>query len=157
MISDDWTAVQRDVNIPLDLETTPLEIRTNSEIRSNEKMFVWFRTADGEEAVGGFQIFFYYTGPKYYILYCSSSRTNFPRNLPTEVDKIWRITLDKTAGIRLQIHCNGVEVLNVLLSDDTCGVSYWRELWSKDVENIYFRPRFDTVSLDYRAGQTGIR
>ena len=157
MISDDWTAVQRDVNVPLDLETTPLEIRTNTELRSNEEMFVWFLTADGEGAVGGLQIFLSYTGPMYYIFYCSSSRTNFPSNLPTEVDKIWRITLDKTAGIRLQIHCNGVEVLNVLLSDNTCGESYWGKFWSKDVDNIYFRPSFDTVSLDYRAGQTGTR
>ena len=139
-------------HIPLDLETTPLEIKTDSTPGSEDQVYVRFYTTQGEYA-GGVGIYFTFT-PQYRLYYCSS-RTNFPSNLPSEVDKIWRITLDKTAGIRLRIHCNGVEVLNTLLSDNTCSYSYWRKYWSRDVEYIDFLP-YDTASDYYRAGQTGI-
>ena len=151
--SDDWTAVQRGtIDIPLDLENTPLELRTNSTLGIKDKVVVMFCTTQIEGA-GGLQIYFTST-TQYFITYCSSSRTNFPSNLPSEVDKIWRITLDKTAGIRLQIHCNGVEVVNILLSDNTCSSSRWGKNWSRDVEIIYFFP-YDTASDYYRAVQTG--
>ena len=146
--ADDWTAVN---HITLDLENTPLEIRTNSTLGSGDKVSVWFSTTQRESA-GGVHIYFSST-PQYYINYCSSSRTNFPSNLSSEVDKIWRITLDKTAGIRLQINCNGVEVVNVLMSDNTCMNSRWRNFWSGDVY-IYFAP-LDTASDYYRAGKQG--
>ena len=112
---------------------------------------MWFYTAQREYA-GGVAIDFSST-PQYRLWDCSSY-TNFPSNLPSEVDKIWRITLDKTAGIRLKIHCEGVEVLNILMSDNTCSYSDWREYWSRDVEYIYFTA-WDTASHYYRAGQTG--
>ena len=153
--SDDWTAVQRKVQIPLDLETTPLEIKTNSRLGSGDRVWVRFSTTQGEYA-GGVGIYFSST-LQYYLSYCNS-RTNFPSNLPSKVDKIWRITLDRTAGIRVKIHCNGVEVLNILMSDDTCSNSDWsdwRDYWSRDVEKIYFNPSYDTASDYYRAGQTG--
>ena len=151
--SDDWTAVQRSVLLPLDLENTPLEIRTNSTLGSGDKVVVWFYPTQGEY-VGGVEIFFSST-PQYYLSWCSSW-TSFPSNLSSEVDKIWRITLDKTAGIRLQIHCNGVEVLNFLMSDNTCiRNGSWRKYWSRDVERIYFPTNRDTASDYYRVGQTG--
>ena len=115
-------------------------------------MSVYFSTTQGEFA-GGVGIYFSPT-TQYYLYWCSYSWTNFPTNLPVEVNKVWRITVDKTAGIRVKIHCNGVEVLNVLLSD-TCSYSGWRENWSRDVELIYFSSYFDTASNYYRAGQTG--
>ena len=105
------------------------------------------------EGAAGVDIYFTST-PRYWLLYCSYS-TNFPSNLPSEVDKIWRITLDKTAGIRLKIHCNGVEVVNILISDNTCDRSDWRKYWSRDVEYIFFLGS-DTASEYYRAGEIGI-
>ncbi|KAL5249592.1 hypothetical protein ACHWQZ_G018459 [Mnemiopsis leidyi] len=152
-VPGDWTSVQRSIDIPLDLENTPLEIKTNSTLGSGEKVRVYFSTTQGEYGGAGVGINFYSTGPQYWLYRCSSSRTNFPTNLPIEVNKVWRITVDKTAGIRVKIHCNGVEVLNVLLSD-TCSYSGWREHWSRDVELIYFS-LYDTASNYYRAGQTG--
>ena len=116
-------------------------------------MWVWFFTTQ-RVWVGGVEISFT-SNPQYWLYYCSSSPTNFPSNLPSEVDKIWRITLDKTAGIRLIMHCNGVEVLNILMSDNTCDDSVWREYWSRDAEKIYFSV-YDTASDYYRAGETGI-
>ena len=117
-------------------------------------MVVWFFTTQREWA--GDVVIYFTSTPQYQLSFCSSSPTYFPSNLPSEVDKIWRITLDRTAGIRLMIHCNGVEVVNILMSDSTCGYRRWREWWSRDVEFIYFDSYYDSASDYYRAGQTGI-
>ncbi|KAL5263950.1 hypothetical protein ACHWQZ_G005141 [Mnemiopsis leidyi] len=147
-----WTAVKPAV----DLETTPLEIKTNSTLESGDEVEVYFYNSQGEDA-GRVWIYFSST-PQYRLVWCSSD-TNFPSNLPAAVDKVWRISLNKTSGIRLQIHCNDVEVLNTLLSDDTCSDSDWREYWSRDVEKIAFY-RGDTASDYYRRfkpGCTGLK
>ena len=115
-------------------------------------MEVYFFSTQREDA-GSVAIYFSST-TQYSLFFCSSSWTNFPTNLPVEASKVWRITVDKTAGIRVKIHCNGVEVLNLLLSDTTCSDNWWRKYWSKDVEYIYFWP-YDTSFDYYRAGQTG--
>ena len=114
-------------------------------------MWVDFYTTQREPA--GFVGIRFTTTPRYYLGYCSISFTNFPTNLPSREDKIWRITLTRTAGIRVKIHCNGVEVLNLLLSDSTCGNSVWRNFWSKDVEQIYFDPNWNEAPDYYRAVQ----
>ncbi|KAL5249732.1 hypothetical protein ACHWQZ_G018528 [Mnemiopsis leidyi] len=150
-VPGDWTSVQRGIGIPLDLENTPLEIKTNSTLGSGDEVWVYFYTTQ-REYVGGVWIDFSPT-TQYYLYGCSFPVNNFPTNLPVEVNKVWRITVDKTAGIRVKIHCNGVEVLNVLLSD-TCSNIVWREYWSRDVELIEFSSYYDTASNYYRAGQT---
>ena len=121
-------------------------------------MLVWFYSRQGERA-GGVYIYFGnpYFAPWYFLYDCTRNAdfSYFPGNLPSEVVKIWRITLDKTAGIRLLIHINGVEVVNIVMAD-TCFQSHWREYWSRDVEKIQFFSTFDTASDYYRAVQTGI-
>ena len=115
-------------------------------------MDVVFYTS-GREYVGEVHIRFSST-PQYYISYCMSSYTNFPVCLPTEVEKVWRITLNRNSGIRLLIHCNNVEVLNILMSDSTCSDSRWSTYWSRTVGKIWFHP--DNNNDYYRAGETGI-
>ncbi|KAL5264054.1 hypothetical protein ACHWQZ_G005225 [Mnemiopsis leidyi] len=146
-IQGNWTAVKPAVY----LETTPLEIKTNSTLESRDKVDVLFYNSQGEEAGG---VYIYFTSTPQYRLYWCSYTTNFPSNPPAAVDKVWRISLNKTSGIRLQIHCNDVEVVNFLLSDDTCSNSDWRENWSRDVEKIAF-PEYDTASDYYRLYQQG--
>ncbi|KAL5263945.1 hypothetical protein ACHWQZ_G005136 [Mnemiopsis leidyi] len=146
-IQGDWTAVKPAV----DLETTLLEIKTNSTLESEDYVEVYFYNSQGEDAGG---VYIYFTSTPQYRLYWCSSRTNFTSNLPAAVDKVWRISLNKTSGIRLQIHCNDVEVVNFLLSDDTCDRSYWRKYWSRDVEKIAFSI-YDTASDYYRLYQQG--
>ena len=158
--SGDWTAVQRNVYIPLDLDYKSLEIKTGTRPGNYDQVKVHFLTTQGDIA-GGVEISSFST-PKYYLLRCSYGWSNLPDNLPTEVDKIWRITLTKTAEITLKIHCNSVEVVNVILSDGTCGYRSWRDVWSRDVEGINFVDNSDfdtsyTTAPDYyRARHKGI-
>ena len=150
--SGNWTAVKPAV----DLEATPLEIKTNSAQGSTDKVAVYFYNSQGDEAGG---VWIYFSTPQYGLTnLCCSSWTNFPRTLPTAVDKVWRISLTRTAGIRLQIHCNDVEVLNLILSNERCN-SYnwrynWRYYWTRDVEKIGFS-QHDTASDFYRPYQQG--
>ena len=72
--------------------------------------------------------------------------------LPTEVEKIWRIRKtkinDSGQDVRLQIHCNTKEVLNVLLSD-VCVQYGWRTYWQRSVGKIWFA-LVDTASVSFR-------
>ena len=117
-------------------------------------MYVLFYTSGGEY-VGAVGISFS-SPPQFYIGNCiNSGYTNFPVSLPTEVEKVWRITRNRNSGIRLLIHCNNVEVLNFLMSDSTCSDSSWSTYWSKTVGKISFSPSADAASDYYRAGETG--
>ena len=131
--------------IDADLENSPLEIKTDSSIGSDEAVYVGFFTSG--RAITGGVILHFSSIPQYVLGACTSSWTNFPTELPTDTDKVWKITLTRTSGIRLVIHCNEVEVLNVLLTDSTCSESSWNYYWSRDVKKILFS-NWDTAS-DY--------
>ena len=133
--------------IDADLENSPLEIKTHNSLGSDEAVDVELLTSEGDKAGG--VILHFSSIPQYELWYCTSSKTNFPTALPTDTNKVWRITLTRTSGIRLVIHCNEVEVLNVLMSDSTCNEERWSEYWSRDVEKIYFSSS-DTASYFYR-------
>ena len=115
---------------------------------------VCFFDAQGDYAG---KVWIYFSSPRQYELDWCNSRTNFPSTLPTAVDKVWRISLTRTANITLQIHCNNVEVLNLILSDETCNdYTEWRDYWTKDIEEIRFSS-FDSASEYYRLYQQGER
>ena len=144
-----WIAVQRGTDKIYDLENSPLQIRTDSVVGSNDMVRLYFVTAGGDYAGG---VFLYFTSPpQYHLAYCNTVYTDFPTDLPTESDKMWTISLERTSGIRLIIECNKKEVLNVVLSDTTCSFSTWSS-WSKDVEKIRFQSS-DTASDYYRPGK----
>ena len=104
------------------------------------------------QAAGGIRIRFKDT-LEYYLGWCSNSYKVFPITPPTTRDKVWKITLDRTAGIRVMIHCNGVEVLNVSVSEDGCENTYWSGDWSRRAEKIMFIPSHDTASDYYLTGK----
>ena len=149
--STGWTQVRRGVDIDADLENSPLQIKTDSSLGSDETVHVWFYSSDDYNyryAAGGVILHFTST-PKYQLGWCTYNTTNFSTALPNETDKVWRISLTRTSGIRLVIHCNEVEVLNILMSDSTCNEEGWSEYWSRDVETIRFK-NIDTASDYYR-------
>ena len=139
-----WLPVQRNVKIVCDLESTPLEVRTNSVLGSGDNVVVYLYSAEGEVA-GRVQLRFTST-LQYKLNWCTESWTNLPVTPPSATDNFWRFTLTRTAGIRLVIHCNDVEVLNTLFPQATCSESGWR-----NVTEINFSSG-DTASDYYRAG-----
>ena len=136
-----------------DLETMPLEIKTDSAIGSKNEVKVWFYTSD-DELAGRFLLFFTST-LQYKIHGCTPSRTNFTALIPDAREKIWRVTKTNTSGIRLTIHCNEVEMVNIVMSNTTCGDDAWSSIWDKEIKKIHFPPG-DTAS-DYYKLSTGYR
>ena len=138
--------MQRDVSLEWDLESKPLEIKTNSVLGSYDRVRVIFYSAEGENA--GQVLLYFLSTLKYDLSWCSWSYNNLPVAPPSATDKVWRITLTRTAGVRLVIHCNDVEVLNTLLSQE-CRYTIWSTVWNRDVKKISFRSD-DTASVYYR-------
>jgi hypothetical protein len=133
-IASDWNTVTRDVFYTHDLETTPLQIKTDSAAGSEEKvaLAVWFSTADDRNS-GGIRLKFT-DPPEYHIGWGSEDWTTFPVDLPAEQTKIWTITETATT---VNIACNEVEVLTYTFSDSSrsgCVSLHW----SKDTEKMRF-------------------
>ena len=145
----------RDSSIPFDLESTPLQIKTNSTAGSWDRIFVrTFTTEEDEEwsYIGTVGVMF--TSPmRYYIAYCTYGWTSLPVQPPDEVDKIWTIQKNTTT---LSIECNGVEVNNKFSesSDHRC-LSRWGGDVVKNIKFYSSGEISDTASDSYRAKPTG--
>ena len=114
----------------------------------NASVRLYDYTGEGPAAGG---VFITFSSPPTYSLWYCLSGANFPTELPSTTDKVWRIALTKHSGIRLVIHCYEVEVLNLLLSDSTCSDASWYTHWSKDVEKIEFHP--DGTAPDFYSSE----
>ena len=151
-----WRSVTISTMINYDVESYPLEIKTDSVLgnKDYEQIKVWFYTAeetDVEENIGGFYVNFKST-PQYWVYRCKGY-TNFPAALTIATEKIWRITVTKSSGVRLKVFCNGEEVLDLLLSESTCTYSpyssTWNSYWTQDMAKIRFY-HSDTASDFFR-------
>ena len=128
-----------------DLETTGLLIKTDSTDGSRQTMKVKLFNAKSEYA--GTVTFYFSSPPEYSLAYCND-RIEPIASPPSEVDKIWEIT--KLAGLRINLKCNGVTILDILLTDETCRqYQGWKKRWSRDVKQITF-DQYDTASDQYR-------
>ena len=138
--------------IPYDLESTPLEIRTNRDFEKKDEFKV---SVYGKEnsIYGVIGIRWDTYPPRYRFSNCMKVFSNnflTTLNLPSGSEKVWRITVGKSLDTRsVQIHCNDVEVLNIEMSDRLCGVVSWRDYWMQDREQITFDKQ-DTVCASYR-------
>jgi hypothetical protein len=153
--------VKRDVWINYDLESKPMEFKTNSTIGSGKRVFVRFRDSLDRHAGGVFIDFS--SPPKYTIDPCTpywipfqsadlptATKNRYKRlwkmfptaELPTATNKLWRITLSRISGIRLIVHCNEKEIINQLISYSTCTSGRAAGLmtkWSRKVAKISVR------------------
>nr|AFK75455.1 putative secretory peptide-45 [Pleurobrachia bachei] len=107
-----WSPVVRNTFVPIDLESTPLQIKTNSAAGSGEWIYFDVYTADAQY-IARVQVRFE-SQIRCYISSCTSGGTNFTVQPGDEVEKTW--TFRKTTTV-LIIECNGVEVLNYKFSD----------------------------------------
>nr|AFK75462.1 putative secretory peptide-52 [Pleurobrachia bachei] len=150
-ISAEWTAVQRKVYIPWDLEATPLQIKTDSTLGSGDRIVVWMYDKNSTyiSSVG-----VNFSSPmKYLIQYCTNSYTDLPVQPPVEVDKIWTFTKTETAFI---ITCNDVEVVNYLFADSSNSGCFPK--WGgSDVEQIQVDTNWGKASDFYRAEWTVVQ
>ena len=146
-----WIAVQRGVYIDYNLQSNPLEIRSDSELGSGDQVYVYFYSSQGGIVGGvGFKLT---SPPQYSIFNCRGAK--FLTDLPTAGVKVWRITVTSYSDIiGLQILCNGEEVLNTAISDSMCTYSSWNTYWNRDIAKIKFSSS-DTMSDYYRPYQPG--
>ena len=141
--------VVRGAKIPWNPDTQTITVTTNSAVGSNEFVYMAFYHNDGHYT-GGVSIYFS-TPIQYSILWCTPY-SNFPDTVPAEAQKIWTITYN-TKGRSVIIHCNGIQVANVLLSDSVCGYKgsswKWEDYWEMETTLIQMYDDYDTASDKY--------
>ena len=124
-LCDDPVTVVRKEKIPWNPDSQTITVTTNSEAGSEDQVYVYFFDTDGAEKG---DVFIYFgTETQYKIGYCSLDWTSFPATLlPAETKKTWTITYNYME--RLVLHCNGVQVADVVLSS-ACDYSSWEDYW----------------------------
>ena len=134
-----------DENVQWNPDRQGITVTTNSTVGSYEMVDVRFYDNAGNYA-GGVAI--YFDTPIQYALGWCTYYTYFPVSLPVATQKNWTITYN-TAELSVAIHCNGVQALNVLLSDSECTRSGWRTYWERKPTQIQFPSYYDTASKSY--------
>ena len=133
--------------ISWDLEATPLQVKTDSALGSDDWIEVYVYDKDSN-LKGGAGVRF--TSPMLYgIGGCTPDWAELPVQPTIEVDMIWTYTKTDTAFI---ITCNGVEVLNYLFADSPISTDCVSRWVGDVVEEIMF-PSTDTASDFYKAGK----
>ena len=118
---------------------------TDSIEGSEEAVTVVFYDDNNEEAG---TVYIRFTSPIKYKIGCCTSWTTFPGTPPTDTDKTWRIGYNHTEK-SLLLHCNEVEVLNMVISDSACPSNRWVTYWEMYPTQIMFYPSYDTASEQY--------
>ena len=142
---DNPVTVVRTVKIPWNSDSETINIYTNSEAGSQDSVTLMFHDKDGAYARSTVIIVFG-TQIRYMITSCSGF-TPFPETIPTETEKTWTITYNYTER-RLVVHCNGVQVINVVVSDSVCTNRNWRQYWDRKFTQMEFF-KLDNASDSY--------
>ena len=115
----EWTEVERNTFVNLDLETQELQIKSDSKLDTNEIITVDLYAGTSYESF--FSIGFKET-VKFAIGYCSIAQQrvyewlDFEIEPTSEINKIWRIK-EKSDHSELYIYCNDVLVLTYVYAD----------------------------------------
>ena len=146
---DNPVTVVKDVLIPWNPDSETITVSTNSEAGFEEEVGVQFFDKQGNRAGSVYIVF--NTQIQYKIGFCYTGYTLFPVTLPTKTEKTWTITYNYTER-RVVLHCNGVEVVNEVLSD-ACASSWstyieYKSIWAREPTQIKF-PSYDKASDSY--------
>ena len=133
---DNPVPVVRDVFIPWNPDSDTITVPTDSVAGSGEKVVV--RLHDKSGNIAGSLWISFDTQIEYRIGWCTHY-TLFPVTLPTATQKTWTFTYNYTEK-RVVYVCNGVQVLNFVISDSAC--NNWSTLgefyWSRKPTQIKF-------------------
>ena len=118
----DWAAVERNKKIEFNLESTPLQIYTDSEIGSGEKLWVQFSDSTGD-VFGGISVDFT-SQPTYSLGYCDSQVQISPTKLGPNINRVWTIV---KWGTNVKLYCGGVQIFDIetQLSEKTSCRTRW--------------------------------
>ena len=144
----DWIPVGVNAKIDYDFENSPLRIKTDSSIGSNNKVSVMFSPSSDNSNIGKIAIQLL-NEPKYRIEKCLTAWTKFSTTLPADDNRVWTLTkTSQPAGIT--IDCNDKEILNFKFSEETCTghKTNWMNFWGKEMKKINFQG--DTASDFYQ-------
>ena len=134
-----------------DLEKFPLYIKTNAVVGKYNALKVFLFTAQDKYA-GSFKIAF--KSSQYGLGSCHEDKTrvDFDTELPTDTDKVWKITKTIGSDVRILIQCNDVQVLNATISkSSTCEntlTNFEIKRWRQVVQIMSFAKE-DTASKFY--------
>ena len=147
MINKSFSAwIDKTANVRVQM-TTPFQLKTNSEVGSDDLVLVHFYDATNQEA-GGLKLFF--TSPmKYELFYCMTRQVHLT-NLPEEKEKVW--TFYRSADWAM-IVCNGVVLVKYQLS--SCSNPGNDGRWDREIHYIQFH-HVDTATDFYRAANPGL-
>ena len=134
----DWSPIKREVAIDHDLETTPLQVLTNTVVGQHGAVNL--------ELPGFGKIRIDFRSRRFQIDRCGYHAF---QNLPDSLNKEWTISKTKEA---LTILCNAVEVLNLVYDEVDV---YCTRIWSRDVTKIKFK-NDDQASEKWRPLLRGI-
>ena len=144
---------ERGREIKFNINSTPLQLYTDSEIGGGDVMWVRF-TQSNSGIFAGISVKFD-SRPSYHIGKCVKERKGIPKNkLGENKNRIWTIEKQET---RLKLFCNGVEIFNH--DTQTSSNELCRTHWSSDLDSFRFRDgdigKKDTASDLYRQHITG--
>ena len=131
-----------------------IKIKTDATSENGKDIIVGHKTAGGN-IIGDIVITFGESGVYILIGYCQIQREELPDHLPVESEKVWNIV--RTTEPRIVVYVNGVEVVNFLLSDETCPYDddgeTWRDYWKGDVEAVSLNTYTSGLIAGYMFGK----
>ena len=139
--------------IPHNFEKTAIHFKTDraGESENPEQLIIEFYEESGRIR-GDFDLRYGTETFSYKIYGClTGDWRTFPDNMPTEDDKVWSILVTTGAQPSFKCQVNGVEVINLLFTDDICGFNNWRDYWTEDITNLGFNSG-QTLFVGYSLG-----
>ena len=126
----DWIKVPSNNLISFDIQTTALQIKTDSEPGSGEMMKVRF-FRDGEETAPSIHIHFLSKVSFFFGGDCDEGKTTIEQKLPAAIDGAIVWTIAKNGNI-ISLHGNGKKI-NKFSTTEKC-----KKIWSRGSDSIRF-------------------
>ena len=122
----DWSKPVQNLKFPVDLQKVDLLVLTNTQTGTNRHIHLTLYRANQylSELYVKFAV-----APTYRVTSCHDNHVPFS-NLPATQSKLWSFS---TSSGSLVVKCNGIKVMEVLLSREECG-----ESWSDGLDSLLF-------------------